>query len=493
METTEFKKQTTAEPVYLETTLLRVFGVLFCHDAKRARARTGKVEINRGVKEKGITVRFDSEYAQPGPFAYKIALAVIRKQSSFGKPARNTISFSQRELIRMSGRKSWGGKDSEELALALKQIRYTHVLSYFKIDDKFVERDFSIFNEVLIERRSSPTDPIVACTIVIADPIIQSLNDKHFTCLNHLLMQQLGTIGAAFYMRLLYHFSVQYDGHNLSRVVFKKQYADICNEWLGGLTALKHRSRIIKQVGGHLTQLVTFGFLKSFAVTPAESGEGFVISFRPGSKFVADYNTFYLRRTQPDVTFEFNDERHAISEPHQVAYLFIEKKTGRKGSSSTYISSKDVETAREILAHLALKDVPAFLDFALIEAGKTQFDLKTLGGTKQYLNAYMKARDHHVAETRASKARKVEEETAGLELAYNEYRRTTAEFVFSTLSDHEQSEIRALAQAKISSGKKGSDFMLGMFLRLETVRLVADRYPSQIASFEEWKNTNGRP
>jgi hypothetical protein len=88
--------------------------------------------------------------------------------------------------------------DAVRLALALKQIRYSHVLAYFKKDERFVEHDFNIFNEVLIERRTSHTDPIVACTIVIADPIIQSLNDKHFTCLNHALMQELGTIGAAF-------------------------------------------------------------------------------------------------------------------------------------------------------------------------------------------------------------------------------------------------------------------------------------------------------
>jgi len=74
-----------AEPVYLESTLLRVFGVLFCHDPKRARNRTGEIEINRGVAEKGIAVRFDPEYAQPGPFAHKVALAVIRKQSGFGR------------------------------------------------------------------------------------------------------------------------------------------------------------------------------------------------------------------------------------------------------------------------------------------------------------------------------------------------------------------------------------------------------------------------
>src|SRR5205085_12340830 len=89
-----------AEPVYLENTLLRVFGVLFCHDPKRARTRTGVVELNRGLKERNIAVRFDPEYAQPGPVAHKVTLAVIRKQSRSGPPAQNLISFSQRELGR---------------------------------------------------------------------------------------------------------------------------------------------------------------------------------------------------------------------------------------------------------------------------------------------------------------------------------------------------------------------------------------------------------
>src|ERR1700688_2671212 len=135
------------QPVYLENTLLRVFGVLFCHDPKRARQRSGTIAINRGVKEKNISVRIDPEYAQPGPFAHKVAMAVIRKQSGYGRPAQKQISFSQRELMRLSGRKSWGGRHSEELALALKQIRYTHVVAHFRVGDRFVEHDFSIFNE----------------------------------------------------------------------------------------------------------------------------------------------------------------------------------------------------------------------------------------------------------------------------------------------------------------------------------------------------------
>jgi hypothetical protein len=161
---TKHLQQQPAEPVYLENTLLRVFGVLFCHDPKRARSRTGTIEINRGVDEKNITVRLDPEYAQPGPFAHKVAMAIVRKQSRFGSPAQKQISFSQRELMRLAGRTTWGGRDSEELIRALKQIRYTHILAQFKKEDRFVEHDFSIFNEVLIERRNSATDPITACT-----------------------------------------------------------------------------------------------------------------------------------------------------------------------------------------------------------------------------------------------------------------------------------------------------------------------------------------
>jgi hypothetical protein len=476
-----------AEPVYLESTLLRVFGVLFCHDPKRARSRTGKVEINRGVAEKGIAVRFDPEYAQPGPFAHKVAMAVIRKQSGFGRPAQKAISFSQRELIRMTGRKSMGGRQSEELALALKQIRYSHVLAHFKKEDRFFEHDFSIFNEVLIERRASPTDPIIACTIVIADPIIQSLNDKHFTCLNHALMQQLSTIGAAFYMRLFYHFATHYDGHHLDRIVFKKRYEDICAEWLGGITVLKHRSKVLgEQLGIHLDQLVGLGFLRSYALTPAESRDGFVLTFRPGDQFRADYNTFYTRRSPGEVKFTFHDENRAIGDPHRVAYLFMEKRTGQKPDAAAYISSKDVETAKELLVHLSLAQMPDFLDYSLAEAGKTRFDLQTLGGVRQYLNSYQQTRERRTTAKAAAEARQSEQRQTQLRMDYDQYRRTEAERLFNKLSADERDNIEASARAKLGAGAPISTYMAETLLRVEKIRLTIERHPGIIPGFDQW-------
>ena len=206
------------EKFYLENTLLRVFGALFCHDPKRSRMRSGNIEVVRGSADRKITIRLDTEFHQPGPFAHKIAMAILKKHSNYGRPVQKEISFSQRELFRLIGRENIGGKDSDELIYALKQIRYTHIITQFKEADRFAERDFSIFNEVMIERRSSPSDPIVACSVVLADPIIQSLNDKHFTCLNFAMLQQLGTIGQALYMRLFFHFANLYDGDRKSVV-----------------------------------------------------------------------------------------------------------------------------------------------------------------------------------------------------------------------------------------------------------------------------------
>ena len=60
---------TLTEKLYMENTLLRVAGALFCHDAKRAPTRTAEIELNRGMKEKNINIRPDPRLGQPGPLA----------------------------------------------------------------------------------------------------------------------------------------------------------------------------------------------------------------------------------------------------------------------------------------------------------------------------------------------------------------------------------------------------------------------------------------
>ena len=216
---TPAKSERRAEKLYMENNLLRIAGALFCHDPKRAANRTSEIELNHAVAEKRITIRPDPKLGQPGQLAHKIFVALLKKHSDYGPPATSEISFTRREIGRLIGRKEWGGKDSEQLSRALHEIHFTFVTAHFKNSSgHHVEHSFNIFPQMLIERREFESDPIEACTVTLAEPIVRSLQDEHFVCLNHTLMQQLGTIGQALYMRLFFHFANLYDGANIERL-----------------------------------------------------------------------------------------------------------------------------------------------------------------------------------------------------------------------------------------------------------------------------------
>jgi hypothetical protein len=163
--------------------------------------------------------------------------------------------------------------------------------------------------------------------VTIAEPIVASLREEHFTCLNHEVIAQLGTIGQALYMRLFFHFANLYDGNNANGLRFQKRYDDICTEWLGGLTIFKHRSKILsEQLGKHLEQLVAAGFLASYSVTSAKQRDGFLLTLLPGREFFRDYDRFYRRRERGESQDDAREnERRTIAEPMRVAYIVFSK------------------------------------------------------------------------------------------------------------------------------------------------------------------------
>ncbi len=474
------------EKLYMENTLLRVAGALFCHDPKRASTRTAKIELNRGTTDKHIVIRPDPEYGQPGQLAHKVFVALIKKHSDYGRPIQKQVSFTKREIMRMVGRQEWGGRDSEQLARALNEIHHTFIKSTFKgPHNKFIERSFNIFPEILIERREFASDPIEACTITLAEPIIASLDDKHFTCLNHSLMLGLGTIGQAFYMRLFFHFANMYDGHEKNRVSFSKRYDDICAEWLGGLAVHKFKSIIERdQLGPHFHQLVAANFLTSYTIEPAKTRDGFVITFKPGRAFFEDYDRFYRKQQAGVVRSTFNSDRQEIKEPLQVAYLFSEKRIGRPTSSIGFVNSKDVETAKLLLTKIAFSDMPAFLDYALAEARSTNFDVQSLGGLKQYATSYIALRSRKADAQIRETARKADKREETLRIEYDGYRRKQASRILAGLPKAARVAIETEACTMGASfGGPLRDQMLEARKRM----LTAQHYGKRIMSYEEWK------
>jgi len=476
------------DKLYMENTLLRVAGALFCHDAKRAPTHTKHIELNNGVAEKRVVIRPDPELGQPGPLAHKLFVALIKKHSGYGRPIQNEVSFTKRELMRLIGRVEWGGSASEQLTRALREIHYTFITTNFKAkNNRFAEHSFNIFPEIYLERAEQASDPVESCTVTLARPIVASLQDGHFTCLNHALMQELGTIGQAIYMRLFFHFANLYDGHHKSRLSFPKRYDDICVEWLGGLTVHQYQSTIERdQMGPHLRQLVRAGFLASYAITKARSGEGLIITFRPGSVFFSDYDRFY-RRQGAAVVIDFHGDRQAVAEPLKVAYLFMEKRTGQPIKDVPYVSSKEVETARQLLAQVPFDEIPRFLDYALAQAQRTKYPVQALGGIRQYLPDYLQTRDRRTATAAAQIAYMAKEKATQERMDYDRFRRAEADRLFASLSGREQARIDAAAHAKTPHRHGGRGSLGEIMLAIDRARITAERHPGKIPSFDQWK------
>jgi hypothetical protein len=458
---------------------------------RRAPTCTREINLNKGIAEKNIVIRPDPRLGQPGQLAHKVFVALIKKHSDYGRPVQREISFTRREIGRLIGRKEWGGRDSEQLSRALHEIHYTFITTHFKSRDaRHVEQSFNIFPEIFLERREFASDPIEACTITLAEPIIASLQDEHFTCLNHALMMQLGTIGQALYMRLFFHFANLHDGGRGTRLSFQKRYDDICTEWLGALTILKHRSKIVgEQLGQHLDQLVEAGLLASYAIEQARCRSGFIIRFRPGATFFQDYDRFYRQRRGRDFQWQPSDDQQQIGDPLKVAYLFTEKRTGHPAVSIAFVPTKDVETAKQLLATMRFEEIPAFLDYAIAEARKTDFDMQTLGGTKQYLAGFMALRQHKAAEKVREVARKDKERQDAEQQAYDQFRRSQATDIFAGLPDAEREPIEAQARAHAA---KFTGFLRQTMFEFGKVRFTIERHGDKLTAFDDWKADTAR-
>jgi hypothetical protein len=296
-----------------------------------------------------------------------------------------------------------------------------------------------------------------------------------------------GTIGQALYMRLFFHLANLYDGSSRQRLMFQKRYDDICIEWLGGLTILAHKSKITnEQLGQHLAQLIESGFLVSYVIEPAKTAgrSGFTITFRPGETFFTDYNRFYRRQQQERNHWDRNGDGGDESEPLKVAYLFAEKRTGHKADSIAFVPSKDVETARQLLAELSVNQVPDFLDYALAEARHTDFDVQTLGGIKQYFAGYL-AHCKHRADEQLRQAGLQEVELYGArQRAYDNFRRSQAASIFSKLPSIQQDAIVERARIYASSFR-GTTLQAAM-LESGKVRFTIEAHGEQLMTFEQW-------
>jgi hypothetical protein len=388
------------ERLFNEANLLRLEGRLFCFDPKEAGRRAGTaqtfeetVKLEETVKQP-IIIKPDPEFGYPSPLAYKIMQAISKKLTEEGFPVPNSVSFSQRELARLIGRASFGGADSKELYRAIMQLHTTRVQCSFydKKTDQWETASFYVLYEALFSGKKAS---ITTCMVGVHPRIVESLNNKHFACINWNRLMQLEPIGMALYKRLFYHFSnLHHPRRPCNDLRFEKDYEDICNEWLGGLKPERYRSKILQtQLGRHIEGLKATKLIRKFELVKKASGDGLKLVFWPGHGFFEDYEDFYVTQTQPQLRFKQTAALREIQQP----LLLVAHFHKLLGHEHQTFEERETAFASQLLEAHSPEAVRDLIDYAVRQAAHTGFKMQVFGAIKGFVARWEIDKAHHAA------------------------------------------------------------------------------------------------
>lgn len=490
------KRLAKPERLFHEINLLHLEGHYFTFDPKAASVF---LDPMKSVEKRLLNPKINEEhpieviphpgYGKPSVFAYKVYQAILKKLSDYGHPVPEGVSFGHRELMRLVGRTSTGGKNSKELVRVLNQFRNTAINCWFY--DKHTKMggnlSFSLASRFLYTYKGRGSISLV--TLWLDPLLIKSINNHYTFCLNFARMENLEPISVALYKHLYFHFSNIYSTKRSEDFTFRKDYAEICRAWLGGLKTLQYRAHILKdQLGKHLEALKKTRLIKSCEIEKNAEGDGFNLVFRPGRGFFEDYEHFYRRRMQAELPFTLAVDEHTIQKPQEIVRYFYQKLYGANEVDELGFSEKETSFAASLLERHTMGDARGFIDYGLAEASKTNFDIKTLGGLKKYYPLYTK---HLAGQARARTVQAEEDEKRTNErklAAYDSYRQGEVAKIRSALSPAEIEGIETGIREELEAHHSGARVLSG-WIRIRADRAIAEKHG--VLSFAEWQEQGG--
>jgi hypothetical protein len=483
------------ERFFHEINILRIEGFYFCHDPKAAAKQSGKLNFLDRLKnpqeviERPITIEVNPQYGRPSVLSYKILQAVWKKLSDYGFPIPNKVSFTQHELARLIGRKTFGGKDSREFLHAVMQLKHTNVWCtlYNKEIKQGIIRTFSFLNIVDFITKN---DRICQCVFHIEPFFVESLNNRYMFCLNYSRMRDLEPIAIALFKRLFFHFSSIYGQKQTNDFYFSKDYQDICNTWLGGLKVLKYKYRIAhEQLGRHLEALKKTRLIRRYAIEKNTSGDGFNIVFCPGKGFFEDYRLFYDRA---QLTLQFNRafDENKTQKPMSLVRYFYQRlyQTDSALFDELDVSEKEVNFASTLLDKHSFEEACDFIHYGLKEAQKTKFDIKTFGGIKKYHPLYLKEKENRAASVQWEQEQSKKREEERIYNSYLTFRKSKITKVREKMSPEELKDLERQVREELEAEHPHSP-LLSSWVRVRTDLVLTKRFG--VPEFDEWRKEVG--
>lgn len=480
------------ERLFNELNLLRVEGYFFCLDPKASAKYTKKREFIERIKtigevvERPIAIEPNPNYGYPSVLAYKVLQACMKKLSDYGYPVPESVCFSQRELARIIGRKSFGGTDSQDIFQAAMQLYKTDIWCSFydKATQEWQTGAFRIVDTVLF---SGKKNRINQCIFKINPAIIKSLNHRYAFWINYLRIEGFEPITTALYKHLFYHLSNIFSQVRHDDFTFNKDYADICTQWLGGLTVLRYKSKILKeQLGHHLQLLKERGLLSRFDLAKRADGEGFVFVFYPGPSFFEDYRRFYGGQMQ--LQFAKAEDEKKLHQPMKVVQYFYTTLYQTDELDDFIFSDKEVAQATKLLEKHAYNEVCSFIDYSLREAQKTAYDVKTFLGIKQYYPGFLAEQKAQLRQKAREQQQQADAQRRALEERYRAFRKAKLIEARESLPADELAVLEQSARAHVEAAHP-QPIGREILVRIQFEQRLAER--CAIPSFDDWQ-TNPR-
>jgi hypothetical protein len=376
-----------------EINILKLEGLLFCFDPKEAKRRRGKLTL-ADVRKQPVTVFINPQFGQPSVLAYKVLQAIFLKVAESGCSLTEdgrclydgTVSFSARELAALTGR-TWSGRTSHQLFEAIMQLQATQVIGslYVKARGTWETVSFVVLPTAYFAGKG---ETITRCSVQLHAKIVESVNRRHVATFNLNRLRSLDTIGLVLYKRIFFHFSnLMHDKKGRGSLRFTKDYEAICKEWLGGLKPLQYKAHILKdQLGRHFDALQATGLIgRTPALEKNKAGNGFNVTFHPGSGFFEDYQAYYLDKKPARLTLRSVAELQEVKALELVAHFH--RQLGRL--ERTRFEDHETAYASELLATHTETEVRDLIDYAIEEAKRTKWaDMLYLGACKRFVDEW---------------------------------------------------------------------------------------------------------
>ncbi len=487
----ERKPLTFDDELLVEWNLLRILGMYFCLDNKKAATLKGPQSFfdtlndPDQVKKKPVQIIPNIDYGYPSLGALKVFFAILRKFAESSYPIPREIYLSQREFHRLIGSRHSGGFQSKKLARYLLQLRFTVIESrrYYKEKKQWFFRPYTLLSDMYLSGRKNT---LTTCYIELDKEVHANINAFYGLRFFYNRLDNLSPTEKILYINLFNSLSLVAKKRNREKDFFyNKEYKKLIECWLPNFKILTQQSVIKRdQLGCHFDGLVKCALLSDWKIRKNKNNTDFVFIFYPGEAFFKDRIQIHKSKScQTRLPVDENqDNKKKIYQDQRdlLIYFFSKLYPGEGHILADVFSEKDQKSAEIVLSQLTLAEAKRFVDYALDEqAPKTNYTPKVFKGIEQYLIGYMRIKDQ-------KKVAQLAEEEKQQKIQYDYFYTRTIhglrnEMPFQLLKEFEKTSRIEIKKEEIQG------FMTDRFIIIYTNKKIASYY--NIPNFEKWKST----